>query len=82
MAELEEAIQALKKGKSPGFDNISAEHVIFAGPHFRQLLLYLLNSLLSLGHIPQSFLMGNIIPIHKGKRKPTNDTGSYRGITL
>ena len=82
MEELNTAIQKLKRNKAPGFDNVSAEHVIFSGNNFRRLLLFLLNSMLSCGHIPESFLKGIIIPIHKGKGKSVSDPGSYRGITL
>ena len=82
MDEFNQAIKKLKRNKAPGIDNISAEHVIFSGHNLRRLLLLLLNSMLSSGHIPESFLRGIIIPIHKGKGKSVSDPGNYRGITL
>ena len=60
----------------------SAEHVIFSGQATRRLLLVILNSFITTGHVPKSFQKEIIIPIHKGKGKSTYDPGNYRGITL
>lgn len=82
--ELNLAIGRLGRNKASGYDDVSAEHVIYSGVTTRMLLLTMVNKLLSAGYtcIPQSFKRAVIIPIHKGKGKPVDDPGNYRGISL
>ncbi|XP_063953897.1 uncharacterized protein LOC135153720 [Lytechinus pictus] len=80
--DLDTAICSLKKGKASGVDNIMPEHVIHSGPICRSLLLLLFNACMDLTHIPEPMKQALVLPIHKGKGKPTNDPSSYRGISL
>ena len=58
-------ILKLAKGKTPGFDGISAEHLKFCHPLVVLALTKLFNLMLQLEFVPSSFGYGIIIPIPK-----------------
>ena len=80
--ELCTAISSLKPGKASGPDNISPEHLLYAGRNTRILILVLMNLMVHLKHIPPSLKDGLVIPLHKGGDKDPSVPGNYRGITL
>ena len=41
-----------------------------------------MTTIMNHGVIPQSMLLGTIVPIPKNRRKSMNDSSNYRGITL
>ena len=81
LMETQTVIKTLKCRKSPGWDNIVAEHIIFAGKIFQKLLTVLCNIIIKFEVIPDHFKKGVIIPIPKGDKNLTNQD-NYRGITL
>ena len=80
--EVTKAINKLNKGKAPGHDNISAEHLQNAGKMIYDLLAGLFNRIIHLEYIPQNFRIGTQIPLYKGKNSCALDPNNYRGITL
>ena len=80
--ELIRAISKLKLRKAPGPDNISAEHVSYAGPGMVRTLTLLYNYIIKIEYIPKVLRRGIQIPLYKGKDLCNLDPNSYRGITL
>ena len=85
--EVVELIKTLKKGKAPGLDNLTTDHLSnaqkIAHPIVAQLLTKLFNLMLIYEYVPNSFGRGILIPI------PKSDAGrgdaqmdNYRGISL
>ena len=81
--EVARLIHSLTKGKSPGSDNISTEHLIYG----QSELMYSVFSnyysqILSHGLVPESFTLGVIIPVLKKPTLNPNISSNYRPITL
>ena len=81
LQELSFALKKLKKGKSPGPDNIHNEMIIHLGPQGKKVLLHLINMTWNNGKIPKPWRNAHIIPIHK-KGKDPKIPKSYRPISL
>ena len=80
--EIRTALSNLNRGKAPGADMVSAEHIVYAGECIEQVLMFLYNSIVTLEDIPSCFRSGVQIPLFKGKDLDILDPNSYRGITL
>lgn len=78
--ELQQAIKELKVGKSPGYDNITAEFLKNLGPMAQTTCLLLINQIWHTS-IPTEWRKAVIVPILKSK-KPPNTITSYRPISL
>ena len=79
--EIERCIRKLKNNKAAGYDNILNEYLKAASPKLMRLLFLLFNLILKVGTIPDSWSVGFIRPLYKGKGDPMC-TDNYRGITL
>ena len=80
--EVQKAIRTLHLSKAPGFDNVTTEHLVYAGPLMVDFLCKLYNVICDLEYIPICFRRGVQIPLYKGKDTCTLDPNNYRGITL
>ena len=81
-AEVTIACKSLPKGRAPGIDLISYEHLKYGGTLFIQVLTMLFNEITQMVHIPPSFKMGLLVSLYKGNGKPRESKDSYRGVTL
>ena len=81
LEEINLAINKLKTGKSPGYDNVLNEYIITASNKINNLLLKLFNIILTTGIYPDPWKLGEIIPIYKNKGD-NKDPSNYRPITL
>jgi exonuclease III len=76
-------ISKLKRGKAPGLDNLTAEHLQNAHHIIINLITKLFNIMLCFEYVPDEFGRGILIPIPKitigANDVKTND---YRGISL
>ena len=75
------AINKIKNNKSPGSDNILNEHIKCTTDMFLPIYTKLFNLVLDTGIVPESWALGDILPIYKNKGSihlPEN----YRPITL
>ena len=61
--ELNFAIKRLKRGRSPGHDNLESEQIRYAGEVRKQVLTQILNAILNLEEIPPSLKFGVITPL-------------------
>jgi len=80
LAEVRDSVRRLQRGKAVGCDNISAELLKEGGPEMIRCLHSLCCIAWSTGQMPQDWLRGAVVPLHKDgdRRNPLN----YRPITL
>ena len=79
--EIYTAIKNLKNNKSSGPDKILNEHIKYTADLMMPVYIQLFNLIFDTGLIPETWTLGNILPIYKNKgdkNKPEN----YRPITL
>ena len=75
-------ISNLKNSKaSSSIDNILNEYIKSTKDILFSLYIFLFNSMLDTGYMPESWLKGSINPIYKGKGRPS-DPNNYRPITI
>jgi len=79
---LEACIAELKKGKAPGCDGLTAEHVVHAHPILNVLLSLLFNMMYMYGVVPDTFGVGIAIPLVKNMDGNRTSSDNYRCITL
>ena len=80
--EVMNAVNALNHGKSPGYDGVTSEHIVYGGEKMFELLRLLFNGIIDLEYVPLCFRVGVQVPLFKGKKLCNLDPNNYRGITL
>ena len=80
--EIHNHVKNLKKGKAPGPDCLTNEHILYGGNTLLSELCELFNSILKSKYVPEMFKTGKIITVYKGKNKDKYNPVNYRGITL
>ena len=75
------AIKKLKNNKSPGIDCILNEHIKTTMNIFLPIYTKLFNTIFESGIVPESWSVGDILPIYKNKGN-INSPENYRPITL
>jgi len=80
MIEINIAIKKLKHNKEPGLDNILNDFLKNSNIDFISAVRKLFNAILNSGLFPNTWAIGEIVPIYK--RGDKNNPGNYRGITL
>ena len=80
--EIIDIISKLPSGKSPGPDEISSEHLKYAGMKLPIMLSLLISASLMHGYLPCSFMTSVIVPVIKEKNKRISDKDNYRPICL
>lgn len=81
VSELSECLKSIKKKKAPGWDGITAEHILYGGKTLHDCLLKVFNIMLSLELMPSCLKKGVLISIPKGGKDSTIRENN-RGITL
>ena len=80
---IELSLNKMKIGKSPGFDNITTEHVMHSHPVIFSLLVKLFNSMLITSYVHQDCGKGITIPIPKNEKvQGPQSIDSFREISL
>ena len=80
--EIRKVIDSLEKGQSGGLDNLSAEHLLYAGQRLDIMLSLLFNLCIVLVFLPDHLISSVLIPIVKDKSGDVMDKGNYRPIAL
>jgi exonuclease III len=80
--EIAVAIKSMTKGKSPGHDGLSIEHLKFAGPHLPRVLYLLFGYCLAHSYMPDDMIRTVVTPIIKNKTGDLADKNNYRPISL
>ena len=76
------AIRSLQSGKSDGVDDKYSDNLKNASHNFIECIMYLFNSIMSHGCIPESFLFATVLPLPKNSRLDLNNSNNYRAISL
>ena len=79
--EITKCIKELKNGKASGIDTILNEYIKSTSDRLMTIYELLFNRVLNEGNIPESWTIGNILPLYKNKGD-INNCDNYRGITL
>ena len=79
--EILQAVKNLKNNKSPGSDNILNEHIKSTINILLPIYTHLFNLILDTGFVPESWALGDILPIYKNKGS-IKLSENYRPITL
>ena len=77
---IKNALKKLKKGKSPGPDNITSELLIAGAPIFQTWLKFLIDNVFKNRVIPDELNVSQIVTIFK--KGDLLDCGNYRPISL
>ena len=80
--EVTKVCKGLPNGKAPGLDIIPYEGLKYGNGSLYLVLTRLYNAIIYSTYIPSALKQSVVIPLHKGKRKPKNEPGSYRGVSL
>ena len=63
MLEVAKCIGKLKRGKAPGLDGLSVEHIVNCRAIIIIQLTCMFNCILQLGYVPDAFGTGVIVPL-------------------
>ncbi|XP_026315752.1 uncharacterized protein LOC113227094 [Hyposmocoma kahamanoa] len=75
-------IRNMTKGKSPGHDGLSIEHLQHAGPHTCRVLAMFYSLCVNHSYLPADLMKTVVIPIVKNKTGDLADKNNYRPISL
>jgi hypothetical protein len=81
---VDNAVRSLCRGKAPGLDSISAEHLQHSHPVLITLLTKLFNFMISFGCVPQNFGYTYTVPIPKSSNNASRNLSvdDFRGISI
>ncbi|XP_063630079.1 uncharacterized protein LOC134801443 [Cydia splendana] len=80
--DISKVVKNMTKGKSPGRDGLSIEHLRHAGPHLPRVLSLLLNLCLGHSYLPPELLETLVVPVIKNRTGDASDGSNYRPISL
>lgn len=80
--EIAAIVRTMSRGKSPGYDSLSIEHLQHAGAHLPRVLALLLNFCVSHSYLPDNMTKTVVVPLVKNKTGDAADIKNYRPISL
>ncbi|CAB3239040.1 unnamed protein product [Arctia plantaginis] len=80
--EVAKVIRHMTRGKSPGHDGLSIEHLKYAGAHLPDVLALLFNLCIRHSYLPPDLIKTIVVPIVKNKTGDPSDKTNYRPISL
>jgi exonuclease III len=80
--QVADAIKNMKRGKSPGHDGLSIEHLQYAGGHIARLLSMLYTLCIRHAYLPSDLTKTIVIPLVKNSTGDLSDKSNYRPISL
>lgn len=72
----------MKRGKSPGYDSLSIEHLQNARVHLPRVLALLFTFCVGHSYLPDDMMRTVVVPIVKNKTGDNADINNYRPISL
>ncbi|KAJ8737185.1 hypothetical protein PYW07_000456 [Mythimna separata] len=75
-------VKNMKRGKSPGHDGLSVEHVLYGGYLLYEILSKFYNLCLSHCYLPKYFMKTVVVPLFKNGSGNASDSKNYRPISL
>ncbi|CAG9122649.1 unnamed protein product [Plutella xylostella] len=76
------ALAGMKRGKSPGLDRLSVEHLLYAGENICTKLCNLYNMCIRYSYLPSALMKTVVVPVAKNKTGDLGSAGNYRPISL
>ncbi|KAJ8711765.1 hypothetical protein PYW08_008719 [Mythimna loreyi] len=80
--EIAAVVRGMKRGKSPGHDFLSIEHLQNAGVHLPRVLALFFNLCFSHTYLPHDLMKTLVVPIIKNRTGDASDINNYRPISL
>ncbi|KAJ2951199.1 hypothetical protein O0L34_g5592 [Tuta absoluta] len=80
--DIRKCVHAMKRGKSPGHDGLSVEHVIYGGQLLHEKIALFMNACIQHGYLPADFMRTLVVPIVKNKTGDISSLTNYRPISL
>lgn len=80
--EVRQAIKYMSRGKSPGHDSLSIEHLKYAGCHLPRVLAMFYTFCIGHSYLPARMLKTVVVPVVKSKTGDIGDKSNYRPISL
>lgn len=81
-SEVAAVVKSMKRGKSPGHDSLSIEHLQNAGKHLPRVLAMLFTLCVSHTYLPDEMMKTMVVPIIKNRTGDASDVNNYRPISL
>lgn len=75
-------LKSMSRGKSPGHDSLSIEHLQHAGFHLPRVLAMFYTFCLGHSYLPAEMMKTVVVPIVKSKTGDISDKNNYRPISL
>ncbi|XP_022818122.1 uncharacterized protein LOC111350703 [Spodoptera litura] len=75
-------INKMVRGKSPGHDDLSIEHLKYAGIHLPRVLSMFFSLCIGHSYLPERLMYTTVVPILKNKTGDSSDLSNYRPISL
>lgn len=75
-------LQSIKRGKSPGHDGLSIEHLQYAGQYITDVLAQFFSLCLRHSYLPKILTRTLVVPIPKNKTGNATSVANYRPISL
>ena len=76
--DIEKAFKKINKGKAPGLDGVSIEHLLHSGYSMIRVMTLFYNHIIRIEYIPEIFHTGVQVPLYKGKNTCDLDPNNYR----
>lgn len=80
--DVKHVIKLMSRGKSPGHDSLSIEHLRYAGCHLPRVLAMLFSLCVGHSYLPAQMTKTVVVPVVKSKAGDTSDVNNYRPISL
>ena len=80
--DVNKAVKNVKHGKDDGTEGLYSDHIIHGCHRLFTLLSLVYSSMLVHGIVPNSMMLGTMVPIPKCKRKSLSDSNNYRSISF
>ncbi|KAG7313465.1 hypothetical protein JYU34_000594 [Plutella xylostella] len=75
-------IKQMSRGKSPGHDGLSIEHLQYAGVHLPRVLALFYTHCIRHAYLPEELMKTIVVPVIKDKTGDASDKANYRPISL
>ncbi|XP_063374960.1 uncharacterized protein LOC134662618 [Cydia amplana] len=78
--DIDKVIKSMSRGKSPGHDGLSIEHLQNAGPHISRVLAMFFTVCMRHSYLPNDMMRTIVVPVVKNKTGDLADKNNYRPI--
>ncbi|XP_061729061.1 uncharacterized protein LOC133533986 [Cydia pomonella] len=80
--QVEKVIRTMQRGKSPGHDGLSIEHLKYAGQCLPHVLAMFFSLCISHAYLPEQLMKTVVVPLVKNRTGDIADFANYRPISL